>query len=297
MDFAATRRVGRVIGQLVPLTRGRGGAHLRAFAAASGAAPTSDMGATAIVEANGHRFFVVSSGAASSEPVLCMPGAMGTAETDFPYQLKGSMSAKYNVISMDPRGYGKSRPPVRDWPADFYQRDAADAHAVMEKLGFKAYSVIGWSDGANSAVILADKHPDVVKKLVILGGNAWVEQADIDSYEATRDVKKNWSKRMLDLHVPVYGDDLQPMWDGFCDAMKAIMARGGHINMEEAKRIRCPTFVLAGAKDPIVPLFHAKWYHENIPGAKLHVFPEGKHNIHIKYGDEFNELVMNFLAE
>ena len=27
-----------------------------------------------------------------------------------------------------------------------------------------------------------------------------------------------WSKRMLDTHRPVYGDDLQPMWSSFCDA-------------------------------------------------------------------------------
>merc|ERR1712224_36109 len=91
---------------------------------------------------------------------------------------------------MGPRGYGKSRPPVRDWPADFYHRDASDAHAIMEQLGYKSYSVIGWSDGANAAVILAAKWPEAVAKLVIFGGNAWVEQADIDGYEATRDVKK-----------------------------------------------------------------------------------------------------------
>ena len=27
-----------------------------------------------------------------------------------------------------------------------------------------------------------------------------------------------WSKRMLDTHRPVYGDDLQPLWSSFCDA-------------------------------------------------------------------------------
>lgn len=259
---------------------------------------SSELGDAEYVEVRGHRFFVVRNGPvdSSSEAVLCMPGAMGTAETDFAPQLKG-LAGKHHVVSFDPRGYGKSRPPVRDWPEDFYHRDAADATAIMQELGFEKFSIVGWSDGANAAVILAAKYPEAVKKLVIFGGNAWVEQEDIDSYEATRDVKANWSKRMLDLHVPVYGDDLQPMWDGFCDAMKGIMARGGDINQEEAKSLACPTFVLAGKKDPIVPMYHPTWYSENIPNVRLHVFPEGKHNIHIKYADEFNRLVLDFLAE
>ena len=43
-------------------------------------------------------------------------------------------------------------------------------------------------------------------------------------------------------------------------------------------------------------MFHPEWFHKNIPGARLHVFPEGKHNIHIKYADEFNKLVLDFFA-
>jgi len=255
----------------------------------------SSVGEAQFVNLGGHKMFVVRNGAAGP-PVVCMPGAMGTAETDFAAQLKG-LSSGHQVISFDPRGYGKSRPPVRDWPANFYERDADDTHAIMEALGFKKYNIVGWSDGANAAVLLAAKRPEAVQKLVIFGGNAWVEQADIDSYEATRDVKANWSKRMLDTHLPVYGDELQPMWDGFCDAMQAIMARGGDICQNEAKALTCPTFVLAGAKDPIVPMNHPEWFAKNIPNARLHVFPEGKHNIHIKYANEFNKLVANFLAE
>lgn len=260
-------------------------------------APRSELGSTCFVEANGRSFFVVSNGCKSAAPpIICMPGAMGTAETDFPMQLSG-LSKEHHVISFDPRGYGKSRPPVRDWPINFYHRDAEDVYVIMKELGFTAYNVMGWSDGANAAVILAAKHPESVKKLVIFGGNAWVEQQDIDGYEATRDVKKNWSKRMLDLHTPVYGDDLQPMWDGFCDAMKALMAQGGDICRNEAKQVRCPTFVLAGAKDPIVPMHHPEWFHNNIPDARLHTFPDGKHNIHMKYAEEFNQLVLGFLSQ
>jgi len=259
-------------------------------------APPSDVGSTQYAMANGRQLFVVSSGEDSAAgPVICIPGAIGTAETDFSGQLLG-LSERHRVVSFDPCGYGKSRPPVRNWK-NFYYQDGEDAHAVMESLGYSKYNVIGWSDGANAATLLAARRPDAVQKLVIFGGNAWVEQQDIDLYEQTRDVKTHWSKGMLAKHLPVYGDDLQPMWDGFCDAMKAIMDAGGDVCQVQAKSIQCPTFVLAGAKDAMAPIHHPQWLSENIPNARLHVFPDGKHNMHIKYKDDFNKMVLDFLAE
>ena len=39
-------------------------------------------------------------------PVICLPGAMGTAETDFAAQLEG-LAPSLGVVAFDPRGYGK----------------------------------------------------------------------------------------------------------------------------------------------------------------------------------------------
>eukprot|EP00927_Polykrikos_kofoidii_P051906 TRINITY_DN45682_c0_g1_i1.p1 TRINITY_DN45682_c0_g1~~TRINITY_DN45682_c0_g1_i1.p1 ORF type:complete len:292 (+),score=35.01 TRINITY_DN45682_c0_g1_i1:440-1315(+) len=260
------------------------------------AAPKSELGATRFVQVNGHQFFVVINGNGERGTLLCMPGALGTAETDFPLQMSG-LAETYRVVSFDPRGYGKSRPPKRDWPIDFYQRDAEDAHAIMQALGYTTFSIVGWSDGGNSGVHLAAMYPKSVEKLVIFGSNAWVDQNDIDMYELTRDVHKNWSKRMLAVHVALYGDDLQPLWDGFCDTMKAIVASGGDICKEQARQVKCPTLVLHGGADPLVPACHPEWFRNNIPDARLHIWPEGKHNIHVKYASEFNKLVLAFLAE
>ena len=258
---------------------------------------------------NGADIFTLQNGDAGPA-LLCMPGAMGTAETDFAPQLTG-LSDAMQVVSYDPRGYGKSRTrscPVRDFPSgrvahkkdfyqpDFYQRDADDAASLMNTLGHKKYTVCGWSDGAISAVMLAAANPTIVERLVIFGGNAYFTQEDIDAFEATRDIEANWSQRMKDTHRPVYGDDLQPMWDGAVDAWAAIFAeRGGDVCQTQAQAIKCPTLVLHGAKDPMCLSEHPEWFVDNIPDARLHIFPDGKHNIHIKFADEFNALVRAFV--
>jgi len=267
---------------------------MQSAAASDMASPTRN---SRHVEANEQRLFVVSSGnLTSGVPILCMPGAMGTAETDFSAQLDG-LSHAHGVVSLDPRGYGKSRPPARRYPVDFYHLDADDAGAVMEALGCSTYHVIGWSDGAISATILAAKKPAAVKKLVVFGIQASITKEDVDTYDGMRDIEKAWSKRMLETHRAVYGDDTQPMWSSFCDAMKMIYDAGGDFCQKEAKTVRCPTLILHGEKDPLVPGHHPQWFHDNIPGSKMYTFPGGKHNIHQKFADDFNKRVLEFFAE
>eukprot|EP00439_Symbiodinium_sp_Y106_P023981 s5031_g2.t3 len=274
------------------------------------------------LDVNGRRLYVLTAGDLQGSPglpVICLPGAMGTAETDcqackhigrarlrsesdFAGQLDG-LSQRHAVVAFDPRGYGKSRPPNRRYPADFYHLDASDAGAIMDSLGIGSYNVIGWSDGAISATILASQRPEAVKKLAVFGIQGSITKEDVDAYEdgrfslhrpaeGLRDVEKAWSKRMLETHRPVYGDDLQPMWSSFCDAMKMMYDAGGDICQKEAKQVKCPTFILHGAKDPLVPSHHPEWFHQAIEASRLHVFPEGKHNIHQKFADEFNKLLL-----
>jgi valacyclovir hydrolase len=61
--------------------------------------------------------------------------------------------------------------------------------------------------------------------------------------------------------------------------------------------VKCPTLVLHGAKDPLVPGLHPEAIHRGIAQSRLHIFPEGKHNIHLKYADEFNAIAFAFLTE
>lgn len=76
---------------------------------------------------------------------------------------------------------------------------------------------------------------------------------------------------------------------------KYFTDRGGDICTSAVKSITCPTLVVHGQKDPLVPQFHPEYLHANIRGSKLHLTPEGRHNLHLRYADEFNLLVKKFL--
>ncbi|KAF3835519.1 hypothetical protein F7725_028077 [Dissostichus mawsoni] len=69
------------------------------------------------------------------------------------------------------------------------------------------------------------------------------------------------------------------------------------ICMELLPLISCPTLIIHGEKDPMVPNFHPQYLLKHIKGSQLHLMPEGKHNLHLRYADEFNKLVEDFLED
>ncbi|XP_039902288.1 valacyclovir hydrolase isoform X2 [Simochromis diagramma] len=186
--------------------------------------------------------------------VLLLPGALGSTKTDFGPQLKSLAKERFTVVGWDPRGYGQSRPPDRDFPPDFFERDAKDAVDLMKTLGFGKFSLLGWSDGGITALVAAARNPDLINKMVVWGANAFVSQQDLKLYN-------------------------------------------GSICMELLPLISCPTLIIHGEKDPMVPILHPEYLLKHIKGSRLHLMPEGKHNLHLRHADEFNTLVEDFLEE
>lgn len=80
---------------------------------------------TGKIAVNGIELFYAQQGA-GGPPVLCIPGCLGTVDSDFGPTLTGLAAGGFTAVSFDPRGYGQSRPPLRDFPLDYYARDAAD---------------------------------------------------------------------------------------------------------------------------------------------------------------------------
>lgn len=97
--------------------------------------------------------------------------------------------------------------------------------------------------------------------------------------------------------IALYGKEgLQEMHSSWIDGISRYYTDNeGDICTSAVKSITCPTLVIHGQKDPLVPQFHPEYLHANISGSKLHLMPEGRHNLHLRYADEFNVLVKKFL--
>lgn len=237
-----------------------------------------------------------------SHAVLCLPGALGSSHTDFSPQMEyfGRKNSGYTFVGYDPIGYGYSRPHERRFeihPVLFFETDANNALIVMKHLNFQKFSVLGWSDGGITAIMLAALHPTSVDKLVVWGSNAFVTDHDIELFEKVRDTAA-WSSAMRKPLEQIYGTDtLQKLWSKWVDAMKNIQVqRNGDLCIQECKKVVCPTLIVHGAKDAMCPQFHAEYLNEHIKKSDLKILPQGKHNLHLRHSEVFNQLVHNFLS-
>lgn len=247
-----------------------------------------------VLDVKGQSVNVVISGE-GPHPLLLMPGALGTAETDFGPQIQGLNKSSFTVIGWDPPGYGKSRPPSRNFD-NFFHRDAELSIETMKCLGFESFSLLGWSDGGITAMIAAARHPDAVRKLVVWGANAYIVKSDMEMIEAVQDVSK-WSDRMRAPMEAIYGDSFPNLWSSWCEAYRKYYDAGGDICKEDLNHIRAPTLIIHGAKDAMVAGEHVHFLHNNIKDSEKFIFEDGKHNLHFKYKEEFNEMVDNFLIK
>ena len=133
---------------------------------------------------------------------------------------------------------------------------------------------------------------------MIWGSNAYVTKYDIEVREKIRDIK-DLNPRMREEWLNIYGDSVQSLWSGWIDAVRDMYEKrkDGDLCMEEAKRVKCPTLIVHGAKDVMRPQFHADYLKENIRGSEMVIMEEAKHNLHLKYAQEFNQLAERFLLK
>uniref|UniRef100_A0A336MFE1 CSON000821 protein n=1 Tax=Culicoides sonorensis TaxID=179676 RepID=A0A336MFE1_CULSO len=248
---------------------------------------------------NGHEVNYVKTGKEiSDDNLILLPGALGSALTDFGPQLEKlpKLLPTYTIIGFTPPGYGKNRAEERYFGLDFFERDALNALTLMQHLEINKFDVLGWSDGGITGMILAGFHEFNVRKLVVWGANAYIHPDEVKIYEGIRDVSK-WSEKMRKPMEDVYGKEgFQQLWSEWVDTILGFYhERQGNICKEHLEVITAPTLIVHGAKDPMIVPEHVPYLLEHIKNSELYVFEEGKHNIHLRFADKFNEVVAEFL--
>ncbi|KAK2152510.1 hypothetical protein LSH36_326g04055 [Paralvinella palmiformis] len=251
-----------------------------------------------IVDVDGRKIHCEETGSGKHH-VLLMPGALGSSITDFMPQLRNFNKDMFSLIAWDPPGYGKSYPPSREWVDNFLHEDAKIAARLMEVLDITKYSLLGWSDGGITAMILAAAHPEHVKKLVIWGANSYLTKDERDMLRKIQNIDQ-WSEKMKKPYLDVYGEEyFRKAWAQWVDAfIKSYFdSADGDICKGILSKITCPSLIIHGGKDVIVPQLHPDFLHKQILGSRLVNMPDGKHNLHLQFYKEFNSIVENFLLE
>jgi len=232
--------------------------------------------------------------------VFCYPGILGAMRTHLK-ELVAHMKQRtdeYTFYAWDQPGYGQSRPPKRIFTDVSLQEDSDLSLDLMKELGHKKYSVMGWSGGGLSALLFATQNQDIIRKLIVWGVFAYVDKEDYEKFEWFRDIE-NWGGLMKEVLVEEYGNDFfVESWQTWMDILKRMYSHNqGEFCAQALHKITCPTFILHGVKDNFVREKHARFLQKNIANSKLLIMPHGKHNLQIRYHQEFFDAVHNFLQD
>ncbi|XP_050523459.1 valacyclovir hydrolase-like isoform X2 [Daktulosphaira vitifoliae] len=197
--------------------------------------------------------------------IIFLPGALGNVFKDFVPQINNLNRNKYTIIVWDPPGYGLSRPPIRDYSTGFFYRDADYVLALMKELNIHKFSLVGWCHGGVTALIAASKATDAVQSVVTLGTNAFITEKDMQIFEEIQNVE-NWLPERRQPFLEIYGETyFTETWSAWVDAFKIILKENqGELCSEILHKIKVPTLIVHGAKDPLISIEHALYLKKKI---------------------------------
>ena len=210
----------------------------------------------------------------SGEPLVLLHGN-GEDSSYFEHQI-AFFQDRYRVIAVDTRGHGKS--PRGTAPLTLNQF-ADDLRAFMDELDIASAHILGFSDGANVAMLFALAHPTRVKSLVLNGGNLFPEGL---TEQTRREIDEEYEQAVATNDE----DQLE---------LLRLMIDEPHIDPVQLSGLNMPTLVVAGTDDMIEEA-HTRLIAESIPNAQLTLI-EGTHFIAFENPDAFNRVVSEFLVK
>lgn len=183
------------------------------------------------------------------------------------------------VVAVDSRAQGKS---TRGTAELTYELMADDALAALEALGFGKAHLLGFSDGAIEALIIARDHPELALSLLSIGANLSPDGVD-DSFQMEQAAqsllawadfweKGDGSRRDVDpgLVRPT------PQEARTTAELLHMMVVYPQIDPAGLSQITCPTTVMAGEFDEI-KREETDLIHVSIPGSRLVIVPGAGH--------------------
>lgn len=239
------------------------------------------------LDANGvHTYFEV---AGEGEPVVLLHGGMSNAES-WLGQLP-ALARRYRVYVPERRGHGRTADV--DGPITF-QAMAEDTAAFVDSVGDGPAHLVGWSDGAAVAALVAMRRPDLVKKIVLIG-----QYFTLDGMTPECAALLDRVDMLAAMFRPQY-DPLSPDGAGHFPVVFAKMCRlwqqEPNIPLHELARIKAPTLIMQGDRD-LLDIRHTAAVAEAIPDTQMAVVPGASHAAPIEKPDLVNRLILDFLAD
>ncbi|MBL8064114.1 MAG: alpha/beta hydrolase [Anaerolineales bacterium] len=238
------------------------------------------------VEQDGARIWYAAYGA--GQPVILLHGGLGHGG-NWGYQVPTLMDSGYHVVLIDSRGHGRS---TRDARPYSYELMASDVLAVMDELHLEKVALVGWSDGACTALVIESMAPERVAGVFFFACN--MDPSGTKEFAMTPVIQ-----RCFDRHVKDYAQlSATPgMFGEFSDAVGLMQRTQPDYSAQDLAGIRVPVAIVHSEHDQFIKLEHAEYLARSIPNAEFVSLPGVSHFAPLQRPDQFNNAVLSFLGK
>jgi pimeloyl-ACP methyl ester carboxylesterase len=221
-------------------------------------------------------------------PLVLLHGGLGS--TSHWREQIPVLSHHYRVIALDSRGQGRST--TSEQPISIALM-ASDVIALMDYLDVPRAHILGLSDGGNIGLHLAIHHPDRLLTVIAYGANYLPSgvRSDVGENERFKEVIQQAAEEYQELSPHPEG------WDALFENIGHMWATEPNFTAEEFAGVTVPVLILAGEDDEAILTEHTREMAGLIPTATLTLLPDSGHFGLWDEPDEFNEIVLEFLAQ
>jgi len=227
----------------------------------------------------------------SGEPVVLVHGGFAHGGV-WSNQIPALVDAGYQVIVIDSRGHGHSSHGPEPLS---YELMASDVLGVMDHLGIDKADLVGWSDGAIIGLELGIHHPERLNKVVAYGANYSPEGFHDATPTPALDAFFNEFFGQMAADYERFAPDPKEM-DILGAELSKLYQEAPNFTEEQLKSIPTPFLILDGAEEELIYPDQPKRLAEWIPNATLILIPDVGHFAPVQKPDEFNRIVLDYLA-
>jgi len=248
----------------------------------------------------------------AGQPLVYLHSATGEGEG---LAFLEALAEQFTVIAPMFPGFGESQgieliDDVED--AAFHLRD------LFDRLDLGAPRIVGLSLGAWLSLELLTRWPDRATDLVLIN--------PVGLYLEGAPIKDIFGRSPGEMADDLFADQAHPVAQMMhaMDELRNDMALTSEIPFELVRPVMqtmaatarlgwdpylhnpklprrlsvltCPTLVVRGAKDTLVPAAHAEYYADHLPLARLHVIDDAAHLVPLEKPDELAATVTDFFA-
>lgn len=213
-------------------------------------------------------------------PLFLLHGNSGSGKY-FEKQLP-EFSQHFKVITVDSRGHGRS---TNQSTTLSFNQMAEDLHLIMKQEDIRQADFVGFSDGANVAMVFTKKYPKAVHRLVLNAGNTTVSGVKLFFRGLTE----------LEYLLVRLAAMISETAKRYLSVIQ-LMRKDIDVSTTDLNRFRAKTLVIVGKHD-VIKRAHSMYLAKNIPKASFVLVPRQGHSFARKNPELFNQEVLSFLLE